>query len=87
MNLITAKQVASKLGCSDSFVWKLVKTDPTFPRPFKIGVGEVSARATRWVDESIDKWITSRAQGEHDEDGRTSSALHQGAGSAVAAEG
>lgn len=63
MNLLTAKQVAARLSCSLSFVWKLAKEDPKFPKPIQIGTGAVGcARATRWVETALDDWLLTKQQ-------------------------
>ena len=89
MNLLTVKQVATKLSCADSMVWRLTKQDPAFPQPIKIGLGEKSARATRWVEESLDVWLTRKQiqtlKEIIDDNGRTDTDIHQGAGEKVPA--
>lgn len=59
MKLITVGQAAEKLGISVSYVWKLHRTDPDFPRTVRLG-----PRATRWRDDEIDAWIEQQQRGE-----------------------
>jgi predicted DNA-binding transcriptional regulator AlpA len=66
MKLITIKDAAHKMSCSESYVWKLMKNDATFPRGIKIGLGGPSQRATRLDEEAIDEWLRSRQQVEDD---------------------
>ncbi len=44
--------VASYIGASKSHVWQLTRSDPTFPKPRKLG-----ARMTIWMREEVDKWL------------------------------
>lgn len=86
MNLLTVKQVIDKLNCSRSFLWTLRKKDPTFPKPFAIGLGEERTRGSRWVEAELDQWLLTRQQltakkeapCDH-EDGRDRPAVHQAA--------
>jgi len=71
MNLLTIKTLAEKLACSESLIWQIRQRDPTFPRPFSIGVGTERSRAARWDEKDIDAWIETRKttpQGEIDDD-------------------
>lgn len=49
--LLRIKQVIELTGRSRSLVYG----DPSFPRPVKVG-----ARASAWVADEIDAWITAR---------------------------
>ena len=62
MNLLTIKQVSEKLSCSTSYIWALMKKDPTFPKPITIGVGSERAKGTRWVDGAVSEWVLSKHQ-------------------------
>ena len=87
MNLLTVKQVASKLACGASFIWTLTREDPTFPKPIQIGLGGERARGTRWVEAALDNWLLTKQQHPTDpeqkeplnDDGRTGTELHQAA--------
>ncbi len=46
-----AAAVAAKLGLSVRAVWRLVHTDPTFPRPRKIG------GATVWLSDAVERYL------------------------------
>jgi prophage regulatory protein len=50
--LLKAKQICEKIGFSLPTLWRKVKNDPTFPKPFKIG-----ANSTAWDAQEIDAWI------------------------------
>lgn len=68
MNLLTIKTLAAKLECSESLIWQIRQRDPTFPRPFSIGVGTERSRAARWDEQDIDAWLQTRkttTQGDH----------------------
>ena len=93
MNLLTAKQIAVKLGITQNYVYHLHEKDSAFPRPFSIGMGTVEGRtrALRWVESEVDEWILAKQQQSHvltrqhtkvqtDEDRRTGEAIHPGAG-------
>lgn len=49
------QDVAALLGASPSTVRRLVRDDPSFPRPRQLG-----RRMTRWVRGDVEAWITSR---------------------------
>lgn len=56
MKLLRDKQVADKIGCHWSYVWKLARRED-FPKPVKLG-----PRFTAWVDDEIDKWMLTYQQ-------------------------
>lgn len=90
MNLLTDKQVAQKLACAVSYVWRLSNQDPTFPQPVRLGDpdGPRRGRVTRWVDTDIDNWLGNKQtskQEVQDEDGRIGSHVHQDPRQEVAA--
>ena len=89
MNLLNVKQVATKLSCSVSYVWKLPKADHTFPKAINIGTVEGRTRATRWADQDITDWLLTRKQNTtevlNNEDGRPGKDLHTAAGEEVPA--
>lgn len=49
--LITDSQLAEHINVSRSFIWALVRKDPSFPRPIKISRG-----TTRWRWSDIAAW-------------------------------
>jgi len=61
MKLLRDKQVAKKLGCHWSYVWKLARR-PDFPRAIKLGL-----RHTAWSDEEIDAWLEHQRKETKDE--------------------
>ena len=87
MNLLTVKQVAAKLSCAPSYVYRLLDRDPTFPRSISIGLGEEKARGVRWVEADVTNWLLTRIQKKEvlDENGRVSSNVHPSTGEEVAA--
>lgn len=90
MNLLTDKQVAQKLACAVSYVWRLSTQDSTFPKPVRLGNpdGPRRGRVTRWVETDINEWLKNRLtnkQEVEDEAGRTGGNVHQDSGQEVAA--
>lgn len=89
MNLLTVKQVASKLSCAVSYVYKLQKTDKSFPKPLSIGMGSERSRGVRWVEQDVTDWLLTRKQTTtevlNNEDGRIGEDVHTGTGEEVAA--
>lgn len=69
MNLLTAKQVAAKLSCAESFVWARIHKDPTFPKPLRIGE---NGRATRWIEGDLHEWLLTKQRKEVYDDDNTS---------------
>ena len=58
--LLSMRDTMDRLGCSRTTVYTLIETDPTFPRPVKVG------SRTTFADHLIDAWIDAqirRAQG------------------------
>jgi predicted DNA-binding transcriptional regulator AlpA len=47
--------VATLIGASVATVYRLLRDDPSFPRPRQLG-----RRMTRWVRVEVEAWITSR---------------------------
>lgn len=60
MKLLTIKTLAEKLECSESLIFQIRQRDPTFPRPFSIGVGTERSRAARWDESDIEAWLEAR---------------------------
>lgn len=90
MNLLTVKQVSDKLSCAQSYVWKMLKEDPTFPKPINIGMGKERARGTRWIDGAMTEWLLTKQQMKNNEvhtneNGRTGKHVHQSTGEEIAA--
>lgn len=50
------KDTASRLGIGLSTFWYLVKNDPEFPKPFKLG-----PRTTVNYDREVDDYVATRA--------------------------
>jgi|LauGreDrversion4_2_1035121.scaffolds.fasta_scaffold29377_7 predicted DNA-binding transcriptional regulator AlpA len=94
MNLLTVKQVSELLTCSTSYVWKLLRCDPSFPKPIQLGVGESRPRSTRWVEGAVSQWLLAKHEEANpltnskvltNEHGRTGRELHKAPGEEVAA--
>lgn len=51
------KQVAARFAISRQCVWRWVKSDPTFPRPYSLSPG-----CTRWKLSEIEAWEPRRSQ-------------------------
>lgn len=52
--ILRLKQVCAITNLSAATIWRKLKTDPTFPKPFKIGTN-----STAWDFEEISEWIKS----------------------------
>ena len=59
MNLLTVEAVASALKVHKVAVWRLSRSDPTFPKPIKL-----SDRITRWLESDLEDWVLRHKQGE-----------------------
>lgn len=55
LRLIRLPQLLDLTALSRSAVYRLVREDPTFPRPVKLG-----ARSVAWNFHSVQKWIADR---------------------------
>lgn len=53
---IRPKYAAAYFGIGITKLWQLARTDPTFPKPFKIG-----NRCTLWYRAELDSWIARQA--------------------------
>lgn len=62
MKLLTLKQVAEALSCSPSYVSRLHKQDPTFPKPVILGTGDDNPRGLRWVESLLEEWVMSKTK-------------------------
>jgi predicted DNA-binding transcriptional regulator AlpA len=52
--LLTVKTVGEILGIHARSVWRLLASDPSFPRPVKVGTG-----ATRWRASDLSAYINA----------------------------
>ncbi len=50
--LVTVSQVSEALGIARSSVYKLLATDPDFPRPVRVG-----PRSPRFREAEVEAWI------------------------------
>lgn len=48
-------EVAAKVGISIRAIWRLLHTDPAFPKPRKIGSASI------WLSDDIDTYLNSLA--------------------------
>ncbi len=89
MNLLTVKQVAAKLSCAVSYVYRLQQKDITFPKPMSIGMGDAKSRGVRWIDQDVVEWLLTRklktSEVLKNEDGRIGEDVHKSTGEEVAA--
>ncbi len=53
--LISRQQVADLLGIHINTLYRIAKTDPTFPRPY-----EIAPRTFRWSEERVADWLEVR---------------------------
>ncbi len=53
--LISRQQVADLLGIHINTLYRISKTDPTFPRPYEIG-----PRTFRWSEERVADWLEAK---------------------------
>ena len=56
LNQLRPEQVCERLGCGKTQLYKLVKNDPTFPKPIQL-----SSRWTFWYEFEIDAWTIKKA--------------------------
>ncbi len=56
--VVRIKSICQMTGCSPATIWRWVKTDPAFPKPFKLG-----PNSTGWDDSEIDRWLSARKAG------------------------
>ena len=59
MNLLRVEDVASAVKVHRVTVWRLSRSDPTFPKPIKL-----SDRITRWLESDLEDWVLRHKQGE-----------------------
>lgn len=48
-------QIAERLGTCRQTPWRLVKSDPTFPKPIRLSPG-----CTRWLLSELETWEASK---------------------------
>jgi prophage regulatory protein len=56
MNYLSDKQLAARFAVSRQSVWRWLKVDPAFPRPYSLSPG-----CTRWKLAEIEQWERGRA--------------------------
>jgi prophage regulatory protein len=49
------KELAARFSVSRQTIWRLVKSDPTFPKPIRLTAG-----CTRWLLSEIEAWEDSK---------------------------
>ena len=55
LKAIRVPRVCELTGASRATIWRLVHSDQTFPKPFKI-----SAAITCWHEEEVVEWVRSK---------------------------
>jgi prophage regulatory protein len=55
IRILRRRQLEARLGVGRSTVYDWLRSDPTFPRPVRIG-----ARAVGWVESEINGWLAAR---------------------------
>lgn len=55
MRVLDVKGVASKIGLSRSQIYRILKSDPSFPKPIRL-----SPRRIGWRENEVDSWIDDR---------------------------
>ena len=56
MRVLRLPQVLVRVGLSKSTLWRRINANE-FPPPIRLG-----PRATGWIEEEVDEWISSRAR-------------------------
>jgi prophage regulatory protein len=49
------KDISERFGVSRQTIWRLLKSDPTFPKPFRLTAG-----STRWALSEVVAWENSK---------------------------
>ena len=52
--IIRPQTAMNRAGISRTTFWRRVKSDPTFPKPFRLGTG---ARAVGMFEDEFDSWL------------------------------
>jgi prophage regulatory protein len=55
-----------QLGINRITIWRRTKSDPTFPRPIRLGSGKSKNGATGFLAEEVDAWIEKQSQKRND---------------------
>jgi prophage regulatory protein len=55
MQILRVHQVSKKIGLSRATIYRLLKIDPTFPKPQKLAISAIG-----WQEQDIDAWIASK---------------------------
>jgi prophage regulatory protein len=58
--VIRSKKLIEILGVSRVTLWRRMKSDPTFPRPIRLGNG--STTAIGFLSSEVDDWMIKQAQ-------------------------
>ena len=57
MKLLTLSDLCERLSLTRVSIYRRVKNDPAFPKPFY-----VAARCPRWREADVDRWIDGLAE-------------------------
>jgi prophage regulatory protein len=52
---IRLPEVCRLTGVSRATIWRLIKSDPSFPRPFPLSAG-----VTCWAEDEVFSWIAAK---------------------------
>jgi predicted DNA-binding transcriptional regulator AlpA len=55
MRVLRVPHVCEALSCSRKTLWRIRRTDPSFPQPRKITAG-----ISGWLQSDLDKWLEAR---------------------------
>jgi prophage regulatory protein len=55
IRILRRRQLEARLGIGRSTVYDWLRSDPSFPRPVRIG-----ARAVGWIESEINAWLAER---------------------------
>ena len=61
--LLRVGEVASMLGVSKSYIYKLSAQKLNFPQPIVLGDEHSKRSSSRWVLNEIEDWVNSRPSG------------------------
>lgn len=54
-NYASDRDISGRFGVSRQTIWRLVKSDPTFPKPIRLTPG-----CTRWLLSEVQAWEASK---------------------------
>jgi prophage regulatory protein len=57
IRVIRRRQLEARLGLARSTIYDLLRTDPGFPKPIKLG-----RKAVGWLEHEIDAWLAEQVR-------------------------